>query len=148
MSTKASKTNPDWKDGFLFVGNQLALDFVNTRPVQNGEPLELLPDFKALVRWFQAAGLLTAREAAILQEHWGESDRARRTLEAAWDLRERLRKEVLSWELGAAVHRSTVEELNRLMVDHPMRTRLRAARNALATELWFDPRQPEDLFVA
>ena len=35
----------DWKDGFLFVGNQLALDFVNTRPVQNGEPMELLPDF-------------------------------------------------------------------------------------------------------
>ena len=30
----------DWKDGFLFLGNQLALDFVNTRPVQNGEPME------------------------------------------------------------------------------------------------------------
>ena len=142
---RAPKSNSDWKEGFLFVGNQLALDFVNTRPVQNGEPLELLPDFHALVRWFQAAGLLTAREAANLQEQWGESDRARRTLEAAWDLRERLRKEVLSWELGAAVHRSTVEELNRLMADHPMRTRLKATRNTLSKELWFDPRQPEDL---
>src|SRR5712691_7292405 len=88
----------DWKGGFLFVGNQLALDFVNTRPVQNGEPLELLPDFKALLRWFQAARLISARKAANLQEHWGESDRARRTLEAAWKLRERLRTEVLSWE--------------------------------------------------
>ncbi len=28
----------DWKDGFLFLGNHLALDFLNTRPVQNGEP--------------------------------------------------------------------------------------------------------------
>src|SRR5207253_10594774 len=37
----------DSKDGFLFVGNQVALDFVNTRPVQNGEPMELLPDFPA-----------------------------------------------------------------------------------------------------
>jgi hypothetical protein len=42
----------DWKDGFLFVGNQVALDFVNTRPVQNGEPMELLPDFPALLRCF------------------------------------------------------------------------------------------------
>src|SRR5437879_8848861 len=111
----------DRKQGFLFVGNQLALDFVNTRPVQNGEPLELLPDFKALLLWFQAAGLITARGAANLQEHWGESDRARRTLEAALELREKLRKELLSWELGAAVHRSTIAELNRLLVDHPMR---------------------------
>src|SRR6266567_2499309 len=147
MSTRAQKSNPDWKERFLFVGNQLALDFVNTRPVQNGEPLELLPDFNALLRWSQAAGLLTAREAANLQEHWGGSDRTRRTLKAAWELRERLRKEVLSWELGAAVHRSTVEELNRLMVDHPMRSRLKSTRNDLSKELWFDPRQPEDLLA-
>ena len=37
-----------WKDGFLFVGNHLALDFLNTRPVQDGEAMELLPDFAAL----------------------------------------------------------------------------------------------------
>ena len=36
------------KDGFLFIGNQLVLDFLNTRPVQNGEPMELLADFTAL----------------------------------------------------------------------------------------------------
>src|SRR5712671_6820542 len=91
------------KEGFLFVGNQLSLDFLNTRPVQNGEPLELLPDFKALLRWFQAATLLTARDVASLQERWGESDRPRQTLEAAWKLREKLRKEVLAWERGIAV---------------------------------------------
>jgi len=136
-------------DGFLFVGNQLALDFLNTRPVQNGKSLELLPDFKALLRWFQAAKVLTARQAANLQERWGESDRSRRTLNAAWELREKLRKDVLAWERGVAVRRSTVEELNRLMVEHPMRTRLKATRAALvlSTELWFDPRQPEDLFA-
>ena len=57
---RQSKTIPDsdWRDGFLFVGNHLALDFLNTRPVQNGEPMELLSDFGALLRWFQAAGLL------------------------------------------------------------------------------------------
>jgi predicted RNA-binding Zn ribbon-like protein len=137
----------DWKDGFLFVGNHLVLDFLNTRPVQNGEPLELLPDFSALLRWFQAAELLSARDVANLQQRWGESARAQRTLEAARELREKLRKEILAWEHGAVVHRSTVAKLNRLMMDRPMLTRLKASGSASSTELWFEPRQPEDLFA-
>jgi len=137
----------DWSDGFLFVGNQVALDFVNTCPVQNGRPMELLPDFSALLRWFQAAELLSAREVANLQQQWGHSAPAQRTVEAVRELRERLRKEILAWEHGGAVHHSTVAELNRLMVDHPMLTRLKASGSASSTELWFEPRRPEDLFA-
>ena len=147
MSTKAPKLRSDGKHGFLFVGNQLTLDFLNTRPVQNGDPVELLPDFKAFLRWFQAAGLLNARQVANIEARWGQSDRARQTAEAARELRESLRKDILAWERGAAVRRSTVEELNRLMVEHPMRTRLRPTRNGLSKELWFDPQEPEDLFA-
>ena len=143
---KAGK-NSDWKDGFLFLGNQLALDFLNTRPVQNGEPVELLPDFGALLRWFQAAELLSARDVANLQRDWGGSARARRTVEAMRELREKLRKETLTWQRGGAVHHSTVGELNRLMADHPMRTRLRGSGSASSMEQWFEPRQPEDLFA-
>jgi predicted RNA-binding Zn ribbon-like protein len=144
-----SKAGPDsvWKDGFLFLGNHLALDFLNTRPVQNGEPLELLPDFSALLRWFQAAGLLSPREAANLERQWGQSGRARQTLEAMRALRERLRKEILAWESGAAVHHSTVDELDRLMAEHPVRTRLKANGKDLSSELYFEPHHPEDLFA-
>ena len=63
----------DWKDGFLFVGNHPALDFLNTRPVQDDEPMELLPDFSSLLRWFQAAELLSARDADHLEQEWGKS---------------------------------------------------------------------------
>ena len=144
-----TKTIPhsDWKDGFLFVANQLVLDFLNTRPVQDGEPVELLPDFSALLRWFQAAELFSAHDVENLQQEWGTSARAQRTVEAVRDLRERLRKEVLSWERGGAVHQTTMEQLNRLMADHPMRTRLKARGSASSTELWFEPRQPEDLLA-
>ena len=142
MSTRAAR-----KEGFPFVRNQLALDFLNTRPVQNGEPMELLPDFRGLLRWFQAARLLGSCEAANLQQQWGRSVRARRALEAMRALRERLRKEILAWEGGGAVHHSTVDELNRLMAEHPMRTRLKATRNALSKELRFDPQEPDDLFA-
>jgi predicted RNA-binding Zn ribbon-like protein len=139
--------NSDWRDGFLFLGNQLALDFLNTRPVQNGEPVELLPDISALLRWFHAAGLLSARDAVNLQQKWGKSARAQRAMEAMRELRERLRKEVLAWERGGAVHQTAIEQLNRLMADHPMRTRLKARGSASSMELWFEPRQPEDLLA-
>ena len=147
MDRARTTDNSDWRDGFLFVGKQLALDFVNTCPVHNGRPMELLPDFSALLRWFEAAELLSVREVANLQQRWGNSAVAQRTVEAVRELRERLRKEVLAWEHGAAVHYSTVAELNRLMVDHPMLTRLKANGSASSAELWFEPRRPEDLFA-
>src|SRR5712692_8512407 len=127
--------NSDWRDGFLFVGNQLALDFLNTRPVQDGEPMELLPDFSALLRWFQAAGLLSSREMANLRRQSGESATARRTLGAMREFREKLRKEILAWGGGADVHRATTEELNRLMAAHPMLHKLKATGNAPSMEL-------------
>ena len=137
----------DWRDGFLFVGNHLALDFLNTRPVQNGEATELLPDFSALLRWFQAAGQLEPRAAAGLLERWKESTQTRRTLEAMRSLRERLRKEIVAWEHGRRIRQSTVEELNRLMAEHPMRARLRGSEKKLAIEAYLAPQQPEDLFA-
>ena len=136
-----------WKNGFLFLGNQLALDFLNTCPFRNGEAVELLPDFDALLRWFQAADLLSSREAASLRQQWGESARAQHVVEAMRELRERLRKEILSWERGGTVHSASVGELNHLMAEHPMLTRLKASGSTSTTELWFDARQPEDLFA-
>jgi len=34
-----------------------------------------------------------------------------------------------------------------LMMDHPMLTRMKASGSASSTELWFETRQPEDLFA-
>ncbi len=147
MSQHETILDSDWRDGFLFVGNDLALDFLNTRPVQNGEPTELLSDFGALLRWFQAAWLLSSHAASKLQRQSGESAAARRTLDAMRQFREKLRKEILAWEGGAEVHRATVEELNRLMAAHPMLSKLQASGNVPSLELWFEPRQPEDLFA-
>src|SRR6266576_1361861 len=147
MRQRRIASDSDWRDGFLFVGNHLALDFLNTRPVQNGEPMELLSDFSALLRWFQAAGLLNSREMVNLQRQSRESATARRTLDAMRQLREKLRKEILAWEGGAEVHRATMEELNRLMAAHPMLSKLQATGKAPSMELWFEQRQPEDLFA-
>jgi predicted RNA-binding Zn ribbon-like protein len=147
MRRRRKIPDSDWRDGFLFVGNHLALDFLNTRPVQNGEPTELLSDFSALLRWFQAAGLLRPREMASLQRQSGESATAWRTMDAVRQFRERLRKEVLAWEGGADLHRASVQELNRLMAAHPMLSKVQATGKVPSMELWFEPLQPEDLFA-
>lgn len=139
--------NSDWRDGFLFVGNNLVLDFLNTCPVQSGGPTELLPDFSALLRWFQAAGLLSSGEARGLRQKWGESVQARQAVEAMRELRERLRKEVLAWEHGATVHHTAITDLNRLMAEYPMRTRLKSSGGMSSTELWFEAHRPEDLLA-
>ena len=139
--------NSDWRDGFLFVGNHLALDFLNTCPVQNGESIELLPDFDALLRWFQAADLLGDREVSSLRQQWGGSARAQHVVESMRELRERLRKEVISGERGGSIHHVAITELNELMAAHPMLTRLKARGSGSTTEFWFDPRRPEDLFA-
>ena len=147
MSPGKAIPRSDWRDGFLFVGNHLALDFLNTRPVQNGELVELLPDFGALLRWFQAAKLLHSHDLTNLQQQWGKSARSQRAVETVRELREGLRSEILAWERGDALHRSMVTGLNRLMVLHPMLTRLKAAGATASTELWFETRQPEDLLA-
>jgi predicted RNA-binding Zn ribbon-like protein len=147
MSTSSTGRRSDRKDGFLFLGNQLALDFVNTRPVQNGQPIELLPNFVALLRWFQAAGLLNSREVAALQQEWDGSKRARGTAEAMRVLREKLRKQLLMWERGMSVQQTILDELNSLMSKYPMRTRVKAKGKSCLTGLWFQPHEPEDLFA-
>ena len=137
----------EWRDGFLFLGNHLALDFLNTCPVQNGEAVELLPDFGALVRWFQAADVLSPRQAVSLRQQWAGPTGAQHVVERMRELREKLRKEVLAWERGATVNRQMIAELNHLMAEHPMLTRLKASGSAPTAELWFDARRPEDLFA-
>jgi predicted RNA-binding Zn ribbon-like protein len=139
--------NSDWKHGFLFLGNQLVLDFLNTRPIQNGKSTELLSDFPAVVRWFQASGLLGSREAVTLRKRWGESARARHTVESIRALREELRKEVIAWEADAKVHRVFIEQLNVLLAAHPMIATLKQIEDGTQMHSSFEAVHPEDLFA-
>ena len=136
----------DWR-GFLFVGNQLALDFLNTRPLVDGKLSELLPDFSAVLSWFRAANLLSTKEMSSIARRWSRTDRAQKTAQALRELREKLREEILVWEQGKAIRSSTIGLLNKLMADHPMRTRLTPEGTASSMDQWFEVRQPEDLFA-
>src|SRR5260370_36196110 len=100
MGKGANKS--DWKDGFLFIGDELVLDFVNTLPVQDGEPTELLEDFGAVLRWFQAADLLNSQQAAALEHQWEGTTVAQRAIKDLEDSPERVREEIRAREGGRA----------------------------------------------
>jgi len=135
----------DWRDGFLFVGNQASLDFLNTRPVQNGAAMEFLPDFGAVLRWFRASGLVPAHEGKELERPLIKSERAVQFLRSLTEFRERLRKAVIAWEQRGEVPKPMVTELNQLLQKYPMLTKLSA--DGTATDLWFQAREPEDLYA-
>jgi predicted RNA-binding Zn ribbon-like protein len=49
---------------FVFVGERLWLDFVNTDDLRRGVRVDVLRDFNALVRWLGATGVLDGERAA------------------------------------------------------------------------------------
>lgn len=141
-------TNPqsgDWVDGFLFVGNQLVLDFINTRPLIDGELTEFLPDVKAILCWFRVAGLIAAQDQAQLAKKWQADARAQRFAKELREFRETLRTDVIALEAAEKVRRSTLKKLDELLAEHPMRRRINA--DTLSTEPWFPMETPEDLFA-
>lgn len=60
-------------DGFLWIGNNLSVDFANTEIItSSGERGDLLPDIGELLRWLTHSGILTTTEARAVAENEAE----------------------------------------------------------------------------
>jgi len=140
----SSGQESDWRDGFLFVGNHPALDFLNTRPVQDAEFVELIPDFHSLLRWLHVVELVDRRETVRLDKAFGASSRAKRVHQSVLELRERLRSQVIEWEQGRTVNPLFLKELNQSMEQHPILTRINI-QQPQSLEHWFKLETPESL---
>jgi predicted RNA-binding Zn ribbon-like protein len=136
-----STTSPaDGNHGFFFFGNHLTLDFLNTRPKLDGNFVELLPDFPSLLKWFQAAALLSPQVAAQLQKHSAASN----THYSILAFRESLRNAVELWEQGKPLPHAFTNKLNDLLSQHPVKFRLNKTGHS---DLWFPTAHPADLFA-
>jgi predicted RNA-binding Zn ribbon-like protein len=142
----ASKTPQEWIDGFLFVGNHLALDFLNTRPILAEGPKELLPDVDALVRWLVASGLLTGQTGKALAKKWSDTPQAAVSLRELLKFRERLRAVVVRQEAGLSISDAFIAELNSLLKQHPSVIALQRKGKKLSLEAAFEPDKPNDLW--
>lgn len=141
--------NDEWRDGFLFVGNVLSLDFLNTKPVMDGNPVELLPDCAALARWLFASGLVSRRDVKRLEQQWSAQPAFNGMLGELLDFRERVREVVLQMEAGALPSRAFIAKVNELLLAHPYIVELVQARSGSGLHRGnrFDPRTPLDVFA-
>jgi predicted RNA-binding Zn ribbon-like protein len=134
-------------DGFLFLGNHLALDLLNTRIIPERDSVELLPDTVALEKWLIAAGLVTSTNGERLLRRWRDSAEAQSFLEELRKFRERLRAVVIQREAGEAVSARFLAELNRLLEKYPARIALSATGGKLRREVLFEPSTASEVWA-
>jgi predicted RNA-binding Zn ribbon-like protein len=111
---------------FLFVGNQLCLDFINTQFVLNGQQVDLLATFSDLVTWLVQVRLLTEDEAKKIERRWGDQSKGAQTLEQARAFRAVLREMVERIAAGRAVPETAIEAINQMLryrIGYPQLTR-------------------------
>lgn len=77
---------------FLFLGDRLWLDFVNTEIVDRGEPHDLIPDFRRWMAWHAAADVAGTTEAKVLPRKWGSEADRKEALARAVAFRSELRR--------------------------------------------------------
>jgi predicted RNA-binding Zn ribbon-like protein len=137
----------EWVDGFLFVANRPALDFLNTKPVLAEGPTELLPDFDALERWLIASGIVNSAQMKSLLRSWRHSAAAQAFLKELIAFRERLRSAVVRMEAGATPSDEFLKEVNTRLLQYPPRTALRKREGRIVVEPIFGPQEPADLWA-
>jgi predicted RNA-binding Zn ribbon-like protein len=137
----------EWIDGFLFVANQPILDLLNTKPVLDNVPTELLPDAHALERWLIASRIAASSKTRAKLRNWRHSAQAAAFLNELVVFRERLREAVLRIERGLAPAQDFVDEVNARLARFPLQTCLRSHGGRLVKEPRSDPRKPADFWA-
>ncbi len=99
---------------FLFVGNDVCLDFINTEIIDAGEDTDRLVDIQALIAWLSAADLLNKREAAGALRRWDERERAD-IFQQAVALRTALRTMVDRIVQGRPVPEPSIDAINEVL---------------------------------
>jgi predicted RNA-binding Zn ribbon-like protein len=124
-----------------------SLDFLNTRPVMDGSPVELLPDCTSLARWLKAADLVSAREAKRLERNWSARPALTGMLGELREFRERLRQAVVQMEAGSALSPAFIAKVNELLSGHPHIDEVIWTDSVLGRGKRFDPQVPLDVLA-
>jgi predicted RNA-binding Zn ribbon-like protein len=148
IHSEHSDSSSDWRGKFLFVGNQLALDLLNTSLVQNGEPVELLTTPADLADWLGSASLIPPAQATALAKSWstGEaaSELAAAELSKLRTFREHVRSAVIDTEAGRLPSPAFIAELNRWLANYPTVRAAEISDNTLVATARFQPATPLD----
>ncbi len=100
---------------FLFIGENLALDFVNTQRMRDGQVVDLIEDYAALVGWLVQARVLGAAQAKAALKKWGGNAEGKRVYEQARTLRSALRAMAEHLAAGKPVPQSSLVSINEVL---------------------------------
>jgi len=104
---------------FLFVGERLCLDFVNTRVVVHNQLVDLLQGFPDWVEWSLEAKFLNPSQARQALRRWKRSPQTPGALEVAKAFRESLRLAVEHAVRRDRIPESSISQINALL-RHPI----------------------------
>ena len=142
----SARQSGEWIDGFLFVGNHLSLDLLNTRLVNADGPIELLSDTASLERWLNAAGVFESAEQRHAARAWRHSKVAQQFLDELLVFRENLRSAVLRLESGKNLESTFLRELNQKLLAYPHRYVLIGSRTPMDRRTYLEASAPSDLW--
>jgi predicted RNA-binding Zn ribbon-like protein len=118
MTEKAEKTD------FLFLAGHPCLDFLNTRLLVKGQPIELLPSLEEFLRWLTRAGRVDNKTAADALKRWNDSAEGVRTVERARTFRETLRHMTEGLVRSRGVSTEGVAAINFILAENDGNLRL------------------------
>ena len=95
---------------FYFVGNNLAIDFANTKIASNGSPMDLLQQGGDLAAWASYAGLISEREANDRMQKWNKQGTS--ILRESIRFRSVIHELVFGLAAGSSVDDSTIKAIN------------------------------------
>jgi predicted RNA-binding Zn ribbon-like protein len=112
------------KTDFLFLAGHPSLDFLNTRPLVRGQPVELLSSLEEFLRWLTRAGRVDGRTSADALKRWDGSPDGVRVVERARALRETLRHMTDGLVRGRGASTEGVAAINFILAENDGNLRL------------------------
>ena len=131
---------------FHIVGNNLSLDFVNTKVAEGAEPKELLEDPTDLVSWAIAVKLVERDDAASLLANW--SAKGENSLREAVNFRSILYELFTGIMNDEAITDSTIAAINRMLDDQTGFTELVRNENGFEKRFRVDFQEQRQLLAS
>lgn len=129
------------RGSFVFVGHHLCLDFINTQKIASGKPLDLLPNFQALLTWFAAVELLSEVKKKQSLEKWGETKAGAVVFQEALRLRTACREITQALTEKRDVLESSISTLNLLSSKMQGYAQIVSGQKSFETHFFLDPKK-------
>jgi predicted RNA-binding Zn ribbon-like protein len=136
MRTKVAKKTSK----FLWLGNAPFLDFVNTEMVQEGQPVDLLPDVSNLIDWLGQAGFRVEPAAKV-----SNTQSAKELLLVAHTYRSALRSALKSITAEGSIPSEIVHKTNHFLLQRNHWFELTKTSNGHALHDHWTVEHPEDV---